>query len=154
MSQIKDRTTRITSPKPTHGQAPSHSPPDTRYVPGKSLAQFLGWFSIGLGAAELLFPRAMSRITGGNREELLQLYGMREMVCGIGILNTSRPTGWLWSRAAGDALDLATLGANLAMGNHEQRRCALVSALAVAGVTALDIVCCTQLTAASRLTDD
>lgn len=154
MHQIEDPTTRISAPKPTHGQAPSHSPPDTRYVPGKSLARFLGWFSIGLGAAELLAPRALSRITGGNREDVLQFYGAREIVTGIGILYTSRPTGWLWGRVAGDAVDLATLGANLRTGNREQRRCALVSAVAVAGVTALDVLCSTQLTAASALTDD
>ena len=29
---------RITAPKRTHGGAPSHAPPDTRYVPGNSLA--------------------------------------------------------------------------------------------------------------------
>lgn len=38
---------RITAPKMTHGGAPSHSPPDTRYVPGNALAGFLGYFSIG-----------------------------------------------------------------------------------------------------------
>jgi len=154
MHQIEDPTTRITAPKPTLGQAPSHSPPDTRYVPGRSLARFLGWFSIGLGAAELLAPRTMSRLTGGTPEELLQFYGAREIATGIGILFTTRPTGWLWGRVAGDALDLATLGTNMATGNNEQRRCALASAVAVAGVTALDILNSTQLSAASALTDD
>src|SRR3954463_14968532 len=104
---------RITAPKPTQGGAPSHSPPDTRYVPGNSLARFLGYFSIGLGLAEVLAPRAMARLTGVRQEGLLQAYGLREIASGVGILSCSRPTEWLWSRVAGDALDLATLAQNL-----------------------------------------
>jgi len=148
---------RITAPKPTHGGAPSHSPPDTRYVPGNSLARFLGYFSIGLGLAEVLAPREMARLTGACQEGLLQAYGAREIVCGVGILASTRPAAWLWARVAGDALDLATLAGNLidADGDRGNRRTRLgVSALAVAGVTALDALCAAQLTAAAALTDD
>ena len=45
---------RITAPTPTRGPAPSHSPPDMHYAPGIGLARALGWFSIGLGLAEIL----------------------------------------------------------------------------------------------------
>src|SRR5579884_2626028 len=109
-AQLSSSEPRIMDPKPTHGGAPSHSPPDTRYVPGNSLARFLGYFSIGLGLAELLAPRTMSRLTGVRQQGLLQVYGVREIACGIGILASSRPTEWLWARVAGDALDLGALG--------------------------------------------
>ena len=145
---------RITAPKPTEGDAPSHSPPDTRYVPGNSLARFLGYFSIGLGMAELLAPRAMTRLSGVRPGGLLQAYGLREIACGIGILASSRPTGWLWARVAGDFLDLATAGGNFPEVDGDRRNRLLATAVALAGVTALDIVCATQLSAADALTDD
>jgi len=145
---------RITAPKPTQGGAPSHSPPDTRYVPGNSLARFLGYFSIGLGLAEVLAPRTMARLTGVHQEGLLQAYGVREIVCGVGILSSSRPTEWLWARVAGDALDLATLGGNLAESSGDRRERIVAATVAVAGVAALDFICASQLSAAAALTDD
>jgi len=145
---------RITAPKPTHGGAPAHSPPDTRYVPGNSLARFLGYFSIGLGLAEVLAPRAMARLTGVRQETLLQVYGVREIVCGLGVLSSSRPTEWLWARAIGDALDLAALGGNMTDADSDRREKLLLSAAAVAGVTALDVLCAAQLSAVAALTDD
>lgn len=154
MSNIMGTIPRITTPKPTHGQAPSHSPPDVRYVPGNSLARFLGWFSIGLGAAEVLCPDALSRLTGVRQKSLLPFYGAREIACGIGILHGSRPTEWLWARVLGDALDLATLGVDLMTGDGEQKERAAISTLAVVGVTALDLLCSVQHSAAAALTDD
>ncbi len=143
---------RIKEPKPTHGCAPSHSPPDVRYTPGNSLARFLGYFSIGLGLAEALAPRTVSRLTGVEQKGILQAYGVREIACGVGILSSSRPTGWLWSRVAGDALDLATLVVNLIEQDGDPR--VIASLAAVGGVTLLDTMCAMQLSAASALTDD
>src|SRR3954471_18313965 len=106
MTRLTDSAsiTRLTEPAPTRGPAPSHSPPDTRYAPGIGLARFLGWFSIGLGMAELLAPREMARLGGVRQEGLLQAYGLREIATGIGILSSPQPAGWLWARVAGDAL--------------------------------------------------
>jgi hypothetical protein len=145
---------RITTPKPTHGGAPSHAPPDTQYVPGNSLARFLGYFSIGLGLAEVAMPRTMARATGVKQEGLLELYGLREIGCGIAILGTNRPTEWLWARVAGDVLDLVTIAANLADADEDDRERLLASTAAVAGVAILDVICASQLTAAAALTDD
>ncbi len=153
-AQLSSSDPRIMAPKPTHGDAPSHSPPDTRYVPGNSLARFLGYFSLGLGMAEVLAPRAVARLSGVRQERLLQAYGVREIASGIGILNSSRPTTWLWARVLGDILDLAAVGANFAEAERDQRGRLIATAAALAGVTALDIVCATQLTAADALTDD
>jgi len=144
MSRFEDVTA-------TQGKAPSHSPPDTRYAPGIRTARKLGWFSIGLGAAELLFPRMMGRATGIQNESLLTACGLREIACGIGLLTSSRPTSWLWARVAGDAMDLAALGAVVATGDDEDQQAAALAAAAVAGVAAADIACGMSMSAAARL---
>ncbi len=75
----------------------------------RSLTQVLGWFSIGLGVVEFIAPGTVARLTGVRHPRLLQVYGLREIVSGVGILTSRRPSDWLWSRVAGDAVDLATL---------------------------------------------
>jgi hypothetical protein len=102
------------------------------------IARALGWFSIGLGAAELLAPRRLSRALGiYGHEKLVRGFGLREIAAGVGLLTQSRRAPWMWSRVAGDALDLGALGAAFP---KSARRKALGAALAsVAAVTALDI---------------
>lgn len=140
---------RILSPTPTTGLAPSHSPPDERFAPGYSLARTLGWFSVGLGAAELLAPTQVARLTGINSTSLIQSYGVRELICGIGILTSQRPAGWMWGRVVGDAADLATLATATSDADPGTHNAACV--VAVAAVTACDLVCAAQLTAAAML---
>lgn len=118
--------------------------PSTRTAPhgsGGTLSRLLGYFSIGLGLAEVLAPRAMAQLTGVDRQGMLRAYGLREIISGIGILSNTRPAGWLWSRVAGDALDLLTLSNSFSMADAQKRKRALASFLAVAGVTALDMFC-------------
>src|SRR5437868_3891331 len=105
------------------------------------LAQGLGWFSIGLGLAELLAPRMLTRQLGmESKEAVLRSYGARDVAAGIGILASSNPAPWIWGRIAGDALDLATLATGL--DEHNERKATVSMALAVvAGVTALDAIC-------------
>jgi hypothetical protein len=105
------------------------------------LATFLGLFSIGLGLAESLSPRTMAGVTGVRSPGLLRAYGLREMLSGLGILTNDRPAFWLWSRVAGDTIDLATLGAAYAGATADDRKKVLASAAAVLGVTALDVLC-------------
>jgi len=150
MTSVRDPVPRITAPEPTPGGAPSHSPPDTPYAPGLGTARGLGWFSIGLGLAEFMAPQWMGKLTGVRSPRLLQLYGVREMACGIGILNSRQPVGWMWARVAGDALDLATLAGAAIQGNGDARR-SLGAVLAVAGVTLMDVACAAQMTAAAAL---
>src|SRR5262249_14943113 len=120
------------------------------YAPGLGLARALGWFSIGLGMAEALAPDAMADLTGVPHPRLLQAYGLREIACGIGILSSPRPAGWMWGRVAGDALDLGTLGAAWSEADGSRGRVCM-SAAAVAGVTLLDLICAGQLSAAAAL---
>jgi hypothetical protein len=104
------------------------------------VAQFLGWFSIGLGAVELLMPRALCRSLDVDCDEaLVQAFGAREVAAGLGILSQRNPEPWLWGRVAGDAVDLSALAAAL---RFSRRRAVVGAALAsVAGLTALDIAC-------------
>jgi uncharacterized membrane protein len=109
------------------------------------LARALGWFSVGLGLAELAAPRRLARLIGlAERPEerllLLRALGVRELASGAGILAGRRPTGWLWSRVAGDAMDLGLLGRGLRLPDADARRVTMATA-AVAGVTALDVFC-------------
>jgi uncharacterized membrane protein len=83
---------------------------DIRTHDRDSLARFLGWFSIMLGAAELAAPGVLRRAIGGGDSRFIRLMGLRELAHGAGILTSPRPTGWVWSRVAGDALDLGALG--------------------------------------------
>ncbi|HEX4667296.1 MAG TPA: SRPBCC family protein [Chthoniobacterales bacterium] len=116
---------------------------------GERLAKALGWFSVGLGVAEIAFPRALERFIGVRRQPvLLPALGFRELISGIGILATKRPAGWIWSRVAGDAMDLSLLaGADICRENDKARR---KTAFAnVLGVTALDIIAAVSLTRSS-----
>lgn len=116
----------------------------------KALARGLGWFSIGLGLAEILAPKKLTEQLGmQGSETLLRFYGAREMAAGVGILVTGNPAPWIWGRVAGDALDLATLATGL--DEHNPRRgSAAVALAAVAGVTALDGICARALGAERR----
>jgi uncharacterized membrane protein len=117
----------------------------TMVVQGR-FAEGLGWFSIGLGLAELAAPGAVERLVGiEGHEALLRSLGARELATGIGILTQPRPAGWLWGRVAGDAMDLSLLGAAFFSPNARHGRTALATAT-VLGVTVLDLLCSLQLT--------
>lgn len=110
-----------------------------------ALARGLGVFSIALGLAEIVAPRAITRALGmeGN-ETLIRLYGLREIATGAGILAADDPTPWIWGRVAGDVLDLATLATGVEGNNPKQANLAVALA-AVVGATALDVYCAQQL---------
>lgn len=115
-----------------------HAYKANRLSPEK-LAKGLGWFSIALGVAELLAPRATAQATGVRYgKNLLQAYGVREIATGVGLLASKDPQPWLWARVAGDALDIATLATDLGAKNQHRRNTAW-SMVAVLGVTALDV---------------
>lgn len=106
------------------------------------LAFGLGLFSIGLGVAQILAPRRVSKAAGMKKNNpLMRIFGLREVFTGMGILSQRKTANWLWGRVAGDALDLAVLGATLASVGSRKRRKALAATAAVVGVTALDVYC-------------
>jgi uncharacterized membrane protein len=112
------------------------------------LARGLGWFSIGLGLAEIAIPGTLAQLIGvrrnGNTQSALQAYGVREIANGMAILQSSQDPTWLWTRVGGDALDIATLAAALNDRRSDRQR-VLTAIGAVAGITAADIYCARQL---------
>lgn len=103
------------------------------------LARNLGWFSIGLGLAELF---AAHKITGAlgmrGSENLVRAFGVREITSGFMTLSVDKQAG-LASRIGGDALDIATLATAMRPGNHKRGNAAFAFVM-VAGVTFLDII--------------
>lgn len=117
----------------------------------KALAQGLGWFSIALGTAEMMAPRTFTRAFGmEDHEGLVRAYGMREIATGIGILAARNPAPWVWGRVGGDVLDLATLTTGLE-GHNPRKGNVGIALAAVAGVTALDLMCAQALGAERRM---
>lgn len=116
----------------------------------RELARGLGWFSLGLGLAEVLAPEALARGLGmRGSETLVRACGGRNIATGIGLLATRNPKPWLLGRSAGDALDLGGLAAGLHAGNP--KRATLGAAMAaVAGVAALDLLCAASFVAEDR----
>ena len=113
----------------------------------EKIARGLGWFSIGLGVAEIVAPRSLAKLIGlrGNPSGLLRMLGAREITSGIGILTGRQPNAnWMWSRVGGDAIDLALLGAAFRSRRSNRNKLAMATA-AVAGVTALDAICSRRL---------
>jgi hypothetical protein len=102
------------------------------------MAKALGLFSIGLGLTELLAARRLTRALGmEGHETLVRAYGAREIGSGIMALSTEKRTG-LWSRVAGDGLDIATLMTAMRPDNPKRDNVGIALAMVV-GVTLLDI---------------
>jgi hypothetical protein len=122
-------------------------------LPGRSwsshdvMAKGLGYFSLALGATELLAARSVckaARLDG--QENLVRLYGAREVATGIAILASHDATPWIWGRVVGDAADIATVVAAGPNGSALQGRKLLALATLI-GATAADLFCSIGLTA-------
>lgn len=115
------------------------------------LARALGWFSIGLGVAELVAPGRIARTLGlEGREGLIRAYGARELASAIPTLSIDKQAG-LAARIAGDALDLGTLSTALHRDNPKLNNALIATALVV-GVTLLDITAYAGVKGAHRRT--
>jgi hypothetical protein len=109
------------------------------------LARGLGWFSIGLGLSELLFPRFLGRKSGvGEYPRMTRAFGAREIAAGATVLLRGNPAPGMWSRVAGDAMDLGAIA--FAMSKRRNKVPAALTLGAIAGVTALDIYTAVQTT--------
>jgi hypothetical protein len=109
----------------------------------------LGWFSFALGFAEVIAPGRLTRVLGmGRQEALLRVYGAREIAAGIMALSSDRRTA-LWSRVAGDGLDLATLLAARRADNPKRGNVGVAIGL-VLGVAALDVAAALALSRERR----
>jgi hypothetical protein len=108
----------------------------------KELVDLLAWFSLGLGAAQLVAPGLVNRVAGiENRptSRLVQrLVGVRE-VGAFAAIQADRPQPALpiWGRFAGDCVDLALLGISWRHSRAGTARLALTTA-SIAAIGALD----------------
>jgi uncharacterized membrane protein len=131
-----------------------HMEPDYRQNDTtEQLAIGLGWFSIGLGLAELIAPRALARTIGmpDASTSVLRAFGVREIGSGLAILSDPENPTWLWSRVGGDALDLSYLASGLNDDDSYNDSTRIGWAMAaVAGVTALDVLCAQRLQQADQ----
>ncbi|MEU8108132.1 SRPBCC family protein [Nonomuraea muscovyensis] len=110
-----------------------------------SLPRVLGWASLGLGAAQLATPDTVTRLCGVDDSPaargITRLVGGRELLHAAPLLGGREPARWAWTRVAGDALDLSLLGAALSGRRGARRRRVAAAMAAVAGITALDLLC-------------
>jgi hypothetical protein len=113
---------------------------------GHQVAKFLAVFSIVLGAAELIWPSGFTAFLGlGGLETLVMIYGVREIVAGVGLFAMPRQrSGWAWFRAAGDVLDILTVLYAFAGPNPPITNIVIALVLLV-GVTVIDIWCANSL---------
>jgi uncharacterized membrane protein len=115
-------------------------------------ARGLGWFSLGLGVAQLFAPRRVARLIGIRDDErtchILQTIGVREISSGAAILTNTESAGPVWMRVIGDVMDLGLLG--LAAQSEDTERDRVVAATAaVAGITVIDALSAVQLSKAN-----
>ncbi|MDH2443805.1 hypothetical protein QDR37_07615 [Amnibacterium sp. CER49] len=109
----------------------------------------LGAFSLALGAAPLVAPRAVARVAGLSTRPpvrgVLRAVGVRELAVGTGLLATRRPA-WLWARVAQDVIDVPLASVTtVRKSGGERARMARVTAFLVA-VTAADVAAAIRAT--------
>jgi hypothetical protein len=121
-------------------------------TPAMRASRILGWVSFAIGAAELLAPRKVARAVGMDEERtgLLRAYGAREIVAGVGA-HSVYPVPALWSRVAGDLVDIGTIAMaarRTPTGRRETR--AWVAMAAVAGIAVVDALVASRLAAETK----
>ena len=106
-----------------------------------TLIKILTAASFGLGLSEMAMPRPLATLAGVDDTpralQVIRIFGIRE--CGSGVALLAGPPALVWTRVAGDALDLGVLLAALkGRRGRRRRRCATAAAV-IAGITALDV---------------
>lgn len=112
--------------------------PDTSV---RKTTRLLGLASLGLAAAPLLRTDEVARMTGtdksANASALLKSVGARELLHAATLL--AGPASMVWTRVAGDALDLTLLERARRDEKGQRRRRIALTAAAVVGITAVDL---------------
>ncbi|MEU6095119.1 SRPBCC family protein [Streptomyces sp. NPDC047079] len=107
------------------------------------LARALGWLSLGLGGAQLTAPDAVRKLTGVDDSQvsrvLVPMAGVRELLHAGLLLGSREPAPWVWTRVAGDVMDLAALGRALSSRSGGRGLRTGVVTAAVTALTALDV---------------
>lgn len=120
----------------------------TNGISPQRVAEGLGWFSIGLGLAEMVAPRQIAKLAGlppsPSVIATLRAMGGREVANGLAIVALPASARPVWARVAGDALDLALLSSASASEGAQRNRTALAN-VAIAGVALADMLCAYRL---------
>ncbi|MBV9546060.1 MAG: hypothetical protein JOY61_16940, partial [Chloroflexi bacterium] len=91
-----------------------------------TLPRALGLFSLGLGTVQVLAPGALTKLiglkNGKSSKTVMRLVGVRELGAAAGVLTRKQSAPWLWSRVAGDAMDLGLLGAAVMDDRNDRAR--------------------------------
>jgi hypothetical protein len=104
------------------------------------MARYLGWFSLALGLTQLASARTIARGLGvEGKEPLIWASGARGIASGITCLSTEKSCG-IWSRIAGDVLDITVLAPAYRDDNPKKPNVAIALS-ALMGVTLLDLSC-------------
>jgi hypothetical protein len=105
----------------------------------RQLGLWSGWISTSFGVLQFCAPRTFARAVGMRYPPaLIRAVGARDFALGVGILAQPESTGWRWSRAVSDIMDVALVGA-AAFAPSSRRRLGAFAALAAA-VVAFDVV--------------
>jgi hypothetical protein len=107
----------------------------------KKLGLGLGFFSIGLGLAEVAAPGRLARwlgIEGRTAKSVIGLFGARELLAGAMLIRGPAVSTNAWNRVVGDAMDMSALGLAFA---PSTKKGAVAGALGfVAGATIIDAI--------------
>lgn len=105
------------------------------------LVKALAGASFGLGLAELAAPGTVAAVAGVDdtrvSRRIIRALGARE--CGHGAALLGGSDKLVWTRVAGDVLDVALLGAGVAARAPGRRRRGAISALVLGGMGAVDV---------------
>lgn len=106
-----------------------------------ALVNGLGGASLGLGLSEIVAPGKVAALTGVDDTRLtrrvIRALGVRECAHGAALLGG--PARLLWTRVAGDVLDLALLAVGVARRERGHRRRGAIAGVALTGIGALDL---------------
>jgi hypothetical protein len=123
--------------RPPKGFFMTSRPDDT----ATTLIKVLSAASFGLGSAEVLVPRRLAVLCGLDDSRyatgIIRGFGLRECASGAALI--AGPPKLVWTRVAGDALDLGLLLAALKGRHGRRRRRCTTAAITIAGITALDV---------------
>jgi uncharacterized membrane protein len=108
----------------------------------RPMARALGVASVALGVPMLTSPDTVARLAGVEdvavAPHLIQAVGVRELLHAATLL--VGPPKTVWTRVAGDAVDLVLLARAVAGRNGERQTRVSVATAAVAGIAAIDTV--------------
>lgn len=106
-----------------------------------ALVKGLGVASLGLGLSEILAPGKIAALAGVDEtvrsRTVIRALGMRE--CGHGAALLAGPDQLVWTRVAGDVLDVACLAAGVMRRGPGRRRRGIITAAALTAIGGADL---------------